>query len=237
MKNSVTCPNCGVENPFYNTVCSDCKSYLRDRVYNLDLWSLISSIIETPTKAFRTVIFSEHKNFIFFLLLFLSLKYLIITRFISIITIGEFQSTIGLQISYLIVLGGTIVFFLIFSPLYNLIGRSNDISLRFKDTLSLIIYTQIPLIFGLIILFTLELVIFGDYLFSINPTPFVIKGFLAYLFFALECGTVIWSIFLLFKAFRAQSQSLSYSLTATVIFFILLSALLYFFSHFIFTIK
>ena len=237
MKNSVTCPNCSVENPFYNSVCSNCRSYLRDRVYNLDLWSLISLIIESPNKAFRTVIFSEHKNFIFFLLLFLTLKYLIITRFISIITIGEFQSSVGLQVSYPIILGGTIVFFLIFSLLYNLAGMYSNISLRFKDTLSLIIYSQIPLVFGLIILFTLELVIFGDYLFSINPTPFVIKGFMAYLFFVLECGTIIWSIFLLFKAFRAQSQSLSFSLTATIIFFILLSALLYFFSIFVFTIK
>ena len=237
MKNSVTCPNCSVENPFYNSVCSNCRSYLRHRVYNLDLWSLISLIIESPTKAFRTVIFSEHKNFIFFLLLFLALKYLIITRFISIITIGEFQSSVGLQVSYPIILGGTIVFFLIFSLLYNLAGMYSNISLRFKDTLSLIIYSQIPLVFGLIILFTLELVIFGDYLFSINPTPFVIKGFMAYLFFVLECGTIIWSIFLLFKAFRAQSQSLSFSLTATIIFFILLSALLYFFSIFVFTIK
>jgi len=236
MKNSVTCPNCSFENPFFNTVCSKCKSYLRDRVYNLDLWSLLSSIIESPTKAFRTVILSEHKNFIVFLLLFLALKYLIITRFISIITIGEFQSAVGLQISYSIILGGTIIFFLIFSFLYNLIGRYKDISLRFKDTLSLIIYSQIPLIFGLIILFTLELVIFGDYLFSINPTPFTIKGNLAYLFFSMELGTIIWSIFLLLKAFRAQSQSLSFSLIATIIFFILLSTLIYFCSLFVFTI-
>lgn len=236
MKNSVACPNCNAENPFYNSVCLKCKSYLRERVYNLDLWTLLSSIIESPTKAFRTVIFSEHKNFIFFLLLFLSLKYLIIVRFISAITIGDFQSTVGLQISYSIVLGGTIILFLIFSFLYNLVGRYNNIFLRFKDSLSLIIYSQIPLIFGLIILFTLELVIFGDYLFSINPTPFIIKGNIAYLFFALEWGTIIWSIFLLLKAFRAQSQSLSFSLIATIIFFVMLSSLLYFCSLFVFTI-
>jgi hypothetical protein len=236
MKNSVACPNCNAENPFYNSVCLNCKSYLRERVYNLDLWSLMSSIIESPTKAFRTVIFSEHKNFIFFLLLLLSLKYLIIARFISIITIGDFQSNVGLQISYLIVLGGTIAFFFIFSFFYNLIGRYYKIFLRFKDSLSLIIYSQIPLIFGLIILFTLELVIFGDYLFSINPAPFTIKGPIAYLFFVLEWGTIIWSIFLLFKAFRAQSQTLFFSLIATIIFFVMLSFLLYSFSLFIFII-
>ena len=236
MINSVSCPNCKAENPFYNSICSSCKTYLRDRVYNLDLWALVSSIIESPSKAFRTIIFSEHKNFIFFILLFLALKYLINARFVAMISIGDFQSTVGLQISYLIILGCTIIFFFTFSYLYNFLGKSNNISLRFKDTLALIIYSQIPLVFGLIILFSLELVIFGDYLFSLNPTPFTIKGLIAYFFFLIEVGTIIWSIFLLFKAFRAQSHNFSFSLTTAAIFFVLLSSLLYFFSLIGFTL-
>ena len=236
MKNSVTCPNCKSENPFYNSVCSDCRFYLRDRVYNIDLWTLLSSIIENPAKAFRTIIFSEHKNFIFFILLFLSIKYLINTRFISMISLGEFQSTVGLQLSYLIIFGGTLLYFLSFSFLYTLVGKLNEIFIRFKDTFALIIYSQIPFIFGLIILFTLELVIFGDYLFSINPTPFTIKCPIAYLFLIVETGIIIWSIFLVFKAFLSQSQNLSFSLTATILFFVLLSTLIYFYSLFVFTI-
>jgi len=236
MINSVSCPNCKAENPFYNSICSSCKTYLRDRVYNLDLWALVSSIIESPSKAFRTVIFSEHKNFIFFILLFLALKYLINARFISMISIGDFQSTVGLQISYLIILAVMLLFSLTFSFLYTWIGKLNNIYLRFKDTFALIIYSQIPLLFGLIILFSLELVIFGDYLFSLNPTPFTIKGLIAYFFLLLEVGVTIWSIFLLFKAFRAQSHNISFSLTATVIFFVLLSSLLYYYSMIVFTL-
>lgn len=236
MINSVSCPNCKADNPFYNSICSSCKTYLRDRVYNLDLWALVSTIIESPSKAFRTIIFSEHKNFVFFILLFLSLKYLINARFVAMISIGDFESTVGLQISYLIILGCTIIFFLTFSYLYNFIGKSNNISLRFKDTFALIIYSQIPLLFGLIVLFSLELVLFGDYLFSLNPTPFTIKGLMAYFFLLLEVGTIIWSIFLLFKAFRAQSHNISFSLTATLIYFVLLSSLIYFCSLFVFTI-
>jgi len=152
------------------------------------------------------------------------------------ITLGEFQSTIGLQLSYLIVFGGTLLYFLSFSFLYTLVGNLNDIFIRFKDTFALIIYSQIPLIFGLVILFTLELVIFGDYLFSINPTPLIIKGSIAFLFLALEIGVIIWSIFLVYKAFHSQSQKLSFSLTATILFFILFSTLIYFYSLFVFTI-
>lgn len=236
MKNSVTCPNCKIENPFYNYICSNCRSYLRDRIYNLDLWKQISLIIESPSKSFRTIVLAEHKNFIFFLLIFLSVKYLINARFISMLSLGEFQSTVGLQFSYLIVLGGTIIFFLLFTVLYNIFGKMNDISLRFKDTFSLIIYSQVPFVFGLVVLFILEIVIFGDYLFSLNPNPFVIKGVIAYLFLSLEIGIFIWSIFLVFKAFNAQSQHFSFSLAAALTFILLLSGLIYSCSLFVFTV-
>jgi len=236
MINSVSCPNCKSENPFYNSICSNCKTYLRDRVYNLDLWSVLSSIIETPSKAFRNIIFAEHKNFIFFIFLLLCLKILINTRFVSMITLGEFQSSVSLHISYLIVFGCSVIYFMVFAYFHNVVGRINNIYLRIKDTLALIIYSQIPLIFGLVILFILELVILGDYLFSLNPNPFAIKGLIAYIFLVLEIGIIIWSMFLLFKAFQIQSQNLTFSLISGILFFVLLSSMLYICSFFIFTI-
>lgn len=236
MKNSVKCPNCNTENPFFNSVCVNCGNYLRDRVYNLDLWSTISSLIETPTKAFQKIIFSEHKNFIFFILLFISLKYVINVRFISMLSMGEFSSTIGLQYSYLIVLGFTIIYFLLFSFFYSITGKEKNITLRFKDTFAIIIYSQVPFLFGLVLLFTLELVLFGDYLFSKNPTPFIIKGFLAYLFLALECLIIIWSVFLVVKGFLAQSQQKLFGILSSVIFVVFLWVLLFLCSIIVFTI-
>lgn len=236
MKNSVICPNCKSENPAYNSICSKCKFYIRDKIYNIDLWSLLGSIIESPATAFRTIIYSEHKNFIFFILPLIVLKYLINTRFVSMLSIGEFQSSVGLQMSYLIILGGTLLYFLAFSLLYTMIGKMNEIFICFKDTFALIIYSQIPLLFGLIILFTLELVIFGDYLFSINPTPFTIKGQIAFLFLVLEIGIIIWSIFLIYKAFHTQSSDIPFSIFAALLFIVLLSALIYIYSLYVFTI-
>jgi hypothetical protein len=112
----------------------------------------------------------------------------------------------------------------------------NDISLRFKDTFALIVYSQVPFVFGLVVLFILEIVIFGDYLFSLNPNPFVIKGVIAYLFLSLEFGIFFWSIFLVFKAFYAQSQHFSFSLAATITFILWLSGFIYFYSLFVFTV-
>ena len=236
MKNSVICPNCKTENPFFNFVCNNCRVYLRDRIFNLDLWSTVSSIIETPSKAFKTIILSEHKNFIFFILFFIGLKYLINARFISMLTMSDFRSTIGLQYSYLIVLGATLIYFVSFSILYTVVGKRNDIYLRFKDTFAIIIYSQIPYLFGLVLLFTLELVLFGDYLFSKNPTPFIIKGFLAYLFLILEVGIIIWSIFLIINAFLTQSQKKLFSIFTAITFTVLFWSLMYFCSIIVFTV-
>jgi hypothetical protein len=236
MKNSVTCPNCNSENPFYNSVCSRCKYYLRDRIYNLDLWAQISLLIESPDKSFRTIIFSEHKNFILFILFFITIKYVINARFIAMISIGDFQSTVELLFSYLIVLGIIVIYFLVFSYLHKTFGKLNKINLRFKDTLALTIYSQIPFLFGLFILFPLELVIFGDYLFTTNPTPFVIKCSIAYFFLLLEMGVIIWSIFLVFKAFISQTQHLIFSLISASVFVVLFWTLIYFCSVIVFTI-
>jgi len=236
MKNSVTCPNCNSENPFYNSVCFSCKFYLRDRIYNIDLWTLMSSLIESPTKAFRTIIFSEHKNFIFFILFFVSIKFLINSRFIAMLSIGEFKTSVGFHYSYFIVLSIVIIYFLIFSYVYKYFGNLSDIKIRFKDTLALIVYSQIPFLFGLFILFPLELVIFGDYLFTLNPSPFVIKGNITYFFLVLEIGLVFWSIFLVIKAFITQTQQLLFSLASTVVFVVLFWTLIYFCSVIVFTI-
>jgi hypothetical protein len=236
MKNSVTCPNCNSENPFYNSICSSCRFYLRDRIYNIDFWTILSSLIETPAKALRTIIFSEHKNFIFFILFFVSIKYLINARFIAMLSVGEFQSTIGLQLSYMIVLGITLIYFIIFSLIYKSLSKRNEINIRYKDTLALILYSQIPFLFGLFILFPLELVILGDYLFSMNPTPFIIKGSITYFFLAIEIGLVIWSIILVFKAFLTQSQHFLFSIISTSVFVVLFWTLIYFCSLVVFTI-
>jgi hypothetical protein len=152
------------------------------------------------------------------------------------ISVGEFNSTIGLQYSYLIVLGAAIIYFLLFSFVHHSLGKMNEINIRYKDTLALIIFSQIPFLFGLLVLFPLELVIFGDYLFSLNPTPFTIKGSITYFILMIEIGLVIWSIFLVFKAFIAQSQQLFFSFMSASVFVVLFWTLIYICSLFVFII-
>ncbi len=60
MKNTITCKNCKDENPFYGLICKSCGSYLRERIFNIDLFKIMGLLIESPQKGFEIIIHSEH---------------------------------------------------------------------------------------------------------------------------------------------------------------------------------
>jgi len=234
MKNAIVCSNCSKENPPFEYICRNCNSFIRSRVSNIDLWKTTGLLVESPKKAFEEIVYSEHKNFIIFILLFVTVKLLVDTRFISLLTVGDFQRTTSLFISYLIVAGTIFLFLLLYSFIVKLVLKPLEIETRFRDNLAVLIYSLMPHVFGIIFLFVLELVVFGDYLFSVNPSPFVIKGLIAYLFLGAEILIILWSAFLLFAAFRVQAGSISISIMVTLTFYILLTLILYFSSSIIF---
>jgi len=236
MNNSITCSNCASENPPYAYTCKNCNSYLRERVFNIDLWKVVGLLIESPKKGMETIVFSEHKNFISFLVILIAVKLLVNIRFISLISIGSFNHSTSLYLSYLIVLGVFLVYLILFSICFTSINKLLRISTRFRDNFALFTYSLLPNVFGIIILFILELVVFGEYLFSINPSPFVIKGFIAYIFAGAEIMIIVWSIVLYYKVFKFQTDSLLYSIIYTFAFYFCLAVILFYLSKFIFTL-
>jgi hypothetical protein len=234
MNNSISCPNCSAENPTYAYICNNCNSFLRERVFNIDLWNVIGLLIENPKKAMELIVFSEHKNFISILLIFISIKLLINARFISLISLGNFNPSTSLYLSYLIILGILLVYLVLFAFCLTSINKSLQITTRLQDNFALLTYSLLPNVFGIIFLFIIELVVFGEYLFSINPTPFVIKGFIAYVFVGAEILLIVWSVVLSFKAFKVQTDSMLYSIIYTFVFYFCLAVILFYSSKFIF---
>ena len=207
---------------------------MRGRVYNIDLWKTIGLLVESPKKAFTEIVYSEHKNFITFILLFVAAKLLVDIRFVAQLTLGEFKTTTSLIFSYLIVVGVIASFILTYSFVIKLVLQWYKIETRFRDNLSVLIYSLIPHVFGIFFLFLLELVVFGDYLFSVNPNPFVIKGLIAYLFLGAEILIILWSVFLSYSALQMQTSSIYISSLVTLIFYTLIAVIVYFSSSLIF---
>ena len=227
MKNSIVCNNCKTENPFYKLICENCKSYIRDRVYNIDLGNVIARLIDSPTTGFRTIIFSEHKNFLVFLILLSTIKFEIDSIFISLFFKKDIITLSNFAVGYLGLVLLLAAVFLLFSYLVTILNKRIGYESRVKDNYSIYFYSFLPHIFALIILFPLELVMFGEYLFSINPSPFALKEFIAYTLLILEVLIILWSLFLTIMATYTQTKNVLYSVIISIIFQSLLFFILY----------
>jgi hypothetical protein len=87
-----------------------------------------------------------------------------------------------------------------------------------------------PYSFAAIILFPVELIIFGNYLFSVNPSPFIIKSFFAWVLISIEVLLILWSVFLAVTGTFAQTKSIKFSLANSLIFNIIVYLSIYIYS-------
>lgn len=218
----VECENCGTSNPFYTLNCSNCKSYLRARVVNIDFWSLTGKLIESPVDGFQTIIFSEHKNFWITVLTLFSLKLAIVKLVLTSQVAGNHQAVNYIWGNLLISFGYFISAFFLFSFILFKIYKLLKIPIRWKDTISVNTFSFLPLVFALGFLFPLEYALFGKYLITFNPSPFILKETAAYVLTGIEGLFVIWSFVLLFIGVFVQTKKI----LAAIIGFILIAGII-----------
>lgn len=236
MDNKLICRNCGYENPFYQLTCSKCSAFLREKIFNIDLWDIIPVLIESPSKAFGKIIHSEHKNFTYFLFFFTAIKLSIVSIYISLAIRGNDHYMQSALITFVLSAGILFLITLLISVLFTAILKKRNIKTRLRDNLSITIYSLFPYIIGLVILFPLELILFGYTVFSVNPSPFTIKVTLAYTMLVFEILVIAWSVFLLFMAYRKQSGDNSIAAGFTLSFFAALFVLLTYTAAFIYVV-
>lgn len=230
------CKKCNHFNPAYTHICENCRSYLRERVVNIDLWKTILFIIEEPNKAFTQIIYSEHKNFIFFITFFISIKNLIFARFLSVPELGLNGVTSSFFISLILSILISLIVISANSFLLKLVFQKNNYLLRFKDIYALNTYSFTPFLFSLFLIFPVELIVLGGDIFSNNPYSFQIKPTISYLLIALESIMILWSYILTYKSILILGNRMINSFLLTIILFIIWIFSLYISSKVIFTI-
>jgi len=226
-QNVNSCSNCGSENPIFEKNCRKCKHYLRASVVNIDLWTTIWNLFESPRKALTKVVYAEHKNFVSFLLVFLGIKIFSTSMIIQsaynliIPNTQNFLYNISLLVSIYIV---TILLFTkILTITINIKNKT-----RYKDNLAIIVYSFIPIIFSLFFLTPVEYGIFGVHWFIYNPSPFIIKINLANVLSGIEVLMCIWSVIILFQGIFLQSDSKLFSaITIFILFLLLISEIIF----------
>lgn len=216
MKNSIYCPNCNSENDFHSFNCLSCGSLLRERVVNIDLWSTIWKVIETPSKVFGKIIHAENKNYTFILSLLFSLKLTFNSFFIkSLFGMNiDYQNYLGLNL--LIGLSTYLLLFIIIAFGQKIILKGFGINTRFKDNFAAFIYSSIPILLALFIFFPVEYALFGKYWLFFNPSPYLIKATAAYVFTFMEFLIFVWMFLLFVLLGFVQSNSKIYSLLFSI---------------------
>ena len=227
MHNTLTCNNCKEENPFYALICKKCKAYLRDRIYNIDLWSILGLLIESPTKAFKLIIQSEHKNFIIFIVILASARLFIDSMFISVLTGSTEVNHVNVILNYFVVLASVFILLILFGLLVTSVNKANNLKMIFRDNFAILGFSLLPHIFAFLILFIVEASVFGSNLFARNPSIFSLKESLAYTLLGFEIIIVLWAIFLSITAMYVQSKNKIYSAAVGIVFNIALFYCLY----------
>ncbi len=234
MKNVIACKNCGFENPFQLLICGNCNSFLRDKIFNIDLWKIIALLVYSPVKAFSFIIHSQHKNYVIPISIIIAVKFLINSIFVFMALGKEPAFNYSLLFMISAAASSVIIVNLIYALSLKIIGRISGLITRFKDYFAVITYSQVFYIFALLILFPIELVLFGEYLFRLNPSPFEIKSFPAYTLLAIEILFILWSFLLLVTGFYVQSRNILYSSITAFVYYGVLTWLLYQFAVYIY---
>lgn len=227
MKNEIICTNCGSANAPHSLTCTNCNSYLRERVVNIDLWHTLGLLTVTPSIGFKLIRNSEHKNFIYLLFIIVAVKILQNTMFLSMFHYKEPVVTSFIIRNMAIVSGVFLVLAVAFSFALKISAQISKFKLRFWDNFAILMYSFFPYTLALIVFLPLEYIIFAEYLFSLNPSWFSVNPSLAYLFSFLELGCFLWSAFLLYCGIKTQTDSKLFSASLSLV-FIFITYLTYF---------
>ncbi len=228
MKNKIKCENCNSENDFYSFNCENCGALLRDKYPNIDLFTTIWHLIETPTNALKKVIYAEHKNYLTILAFLLILKLIFTSFFLQSLFIEPIDYKNYLSLNYGIGFICFIALILLVPLIIKSFLKNNSVSTRHKDNIALFVYSQIPLILFLFIILPIEFAIFGKYWLFSNPSPFLIKEAAAYAFSFMEVLAFIWSFLLFGISVKIQSNSKKFAISYTLFYVFILLGFFFF---------
>lgn len=227
MKNIVNCKNCNEENPYYYLNCKKCSAVLRERVVNIDLWKTLLDIIEKPVSTFKNIVFAQHKNFQIPVFLFSLIKLFVSLIFISVITIQNKDVTKNIFEYYGILGVSVLSIIVVLSFVLKYTAQGFGISTRIKDNISILVFSFIPYVYGAILLFPIEVIVFGKELFSFTPSPYELKPLLAYVLTGFEILLIVWAIILNITSIYAQTKSKLFSIISALIINIILYSAIY----------
>ncbi|MBE0645195.1 MAG: hypothetical protein IH600_14020 [Bacteroidetes bacterium] len=202
------CPSCGVDNFTLQLRCSDCGAYVRDRVPALDLFSTLWGMLEQPTATALRIGRSEQKNYTH--LLFALCGPLFFAAMLFVARVGDTTMPFGYLLLGVVAVGPVLGLLLLAaaSLLQRLLFRLFfGVILRYRETAAWVAWSLTPMMWASVIVFPIQLSVFGLILFSTNPAPWQLLPLPFWMLGILSMISVIWSLLLLPLGFRVHGPS------------------------------
>ena len=191
----IHCSVCGAPNDDLALLCGECRSFLQGRVDAIDLFSTVWGLMEAPRRTLKKIALARHKNY----------AVILSALFGVALVLAAFWWTTALRrydhpgvLAGLSMPGGFVVGILWTSVtaggmlLLTRTGRK-----KFSPAFAVTAYASVPVVLSLLLVFPVELAVFGLDLFRANPHPMVIDpvAYVALMF--LDGLAVLWSVILL----------------------------------------
>jgi hypothetical protein len=194
----ITCNVCNTSNHHLAILCSSCGGYLQGRVDNLDLFATGWKIIESPLSAMRIVALARHKNYAAILS---AIAGIALTFFIFwLYKLGDHAQTIVNVLGAGLVVGPIIgiIVVLLYSAVITLEIRVSRMQASFRNIFATVSYALVPLVLSVFLVLPIEVMTFGTYFFTSEPSPYLLKPASYILLLSLDGIFALWSIMLLF---------------------------------------
>jgi len=192
------CSVCHSINDHLLLKCAQCGAVLRDRVANVNLFSTMYSLMESPWFAFQKIERSEQKNYVFVLFTVAGPIFLAAMYFFS--SLPNRSESFG-EI-FLVLFGIGLMFGLVFLTFQTFVLKFIlrvfvKTSISFSSLSALVAYAMTPYAIASSIILPLQLGIFGVLLFGNNPAPFEYRSLEFWLLAGIDIVLFLWSTFLL----------------------------------------
>jgi hypothetical protein len=213
------CPVCGTENDDFAVVCVSCKGYIQAKVDTLDLFQTIWGLTESPGTTFRRIGLAGSKNYVVLLTFAFGIALVYALLWHGNYGVREPQLITLLGIGLLVgpVLG--VALFFVLSRLLSAVSRLTGRKITGRNAFALFAYAASPVVLSLVIVFPIEIAVFGVYLFDNNPPPIVLNPLAFIVLGGLDVIAGAWSVVLLGIGIRVMgggNRLMSVVLTAVV---------------------
>jgi hypothetical protein len=197
------CPICGAENDEFAFVCVSCKGFIQSKVDTLDLFHTIWSLFESPSATFRRIGLARVKNYVIPLAIGfgLALVYLLFWNANLGAVSRQLTTILGLGLLVGPFLGILLLALLAFA-FARLAPRMKG-KITFRNAFAVLAYAAVPVVLTLVVVFPIELGIFGIYLFDNNPPPIVYNPAAYLVLVGIDGLAAVWSLVLVGIGMRA----------------------------------